>query len=418
MKVASAVTASLVVAVTSASKHSVEKCTKSVGEVLTAGASNDGAKACAKEAGITLGATTVSAEDVKKATHAASCKKWWHALVKDVNVIEPSCKFASLDGSGETESTADFSMKYKDFLALGQKAAAAAGKSAPAAVDPAALQTCLTSVTSIMTKAKTNKGAHACSKESGVPLDATTMSEADVKKAAGADACKTWWNHIVKSVQAVAPPCAFPNFDGSGSTLQTDAFKMQYQEFMEIGLKAARANGAITNATDKPVTTTAAAATGSSIEQCTASVGAILTTAQTNDGAKTCAKDAGLSLTATSVSAADIKKAAKTKSCKTWWHKVEADIKAVKPPCTFANIDGSGTTVSTDKFSMKYEAFLDLGAKMAAANGTTANAAAAKKDAPKKDASQSTPTTTAKKSNAVVTALSVSAMAAVVAMYV
>ncbi|KAF0715342.1 hypothetical protein AaE_011349, partial [Aphanomyces astaci] len=148
------------------------------------------------------------------------------------------------------------------------------------------------------------------------------------------------------------------------------------------------------------------------------SVSTILTLAVSNSGAKACSTETGIPLDATSISDETLAKALKAKSCKKWWGKIVTDIKAVKPACDFNSLDGSGTPVHTATFDLKYDEFLELGKKLAAAKSTAKTSA--KKDASKTVTTKAAttaaaPTTTAApvKSSAVMASLSVTAIAMV-----
>ncbi|RHY57463.1 hypothetical protein DYB28_008905 [Aphanomyces astaci] len=275
------------------------------------------------------------------------------------------------------------------------------------AASATSLEKCGAAVTGVLTAAATNTGSVECHKETGISASATTASDEDVTKAAASMACNTWWDGIVTDINAIDPACKFPQFGGSGRTVHTDKFRMKYKEFLHVSqqvMKKQAGNG-----------TGSSAATPVTLEQCGVSVSTILTLAVSNSGAKACSTETGIPLDATSISDETLAKALKAKSCKKWWGKIVTDIKAVKPACDFNSLDGSGTPVHTATFDLKYDEFLELGKKLAAAKSTAKTSA--KKDASKTVTTKAAttaaaPTTTAApvKSSAVMASLSVTAI--------
>ncbi|RHY33501.1 hypothetical protein DYB32_001614 [Aphanomyces invadans] len=223
-----------------ASASSLEKCGAVVTGVLTTAATNSDSVACHKETGISTSATTVSDEDVKKALASKACNTWWKGIVKEINSIEPACKFPLFDGSGKHVNTDKFHMKYTEFLHVTQKALRKAGNGTITAVaSPESLEQCGTTVSTILTESATNHGAKACSTETGIPLTATSISGEDLAKVLKAKTCREWWAKIVTDIKAVKPACDFHSLDGSGKALDTGSFSLKFEEFLELGKKLA-----------------------------------------------------------------------------------------------------------------------------------------------------------------------------------
>ncbi|KAG9412959.1 hypothetical protein AC1031_015978 [Aphanomyces cochlioides] len=239
MKTSVALVAAAVVAIASGAETSLDKCGKSVTSVLTAGTATDAAKTCFKDSGIDPKSTSISEADMAKAAGTASCKTWWDGLVKDIQKIKPQCEFPNFDGSGALVDTAKFNMPYDQFLKLSQKLVSSGAKHA----DPAPADKCGATVSDILTKATTNDGAKACSKETGIALDSTTVSKAVMAKARKSKTCRKWWDNIVKEIKATKPKCDFTNIDGSGKKINTAKFNMRYSQFLKLSAKTAQAQG-------------------------------------------------------------------------------------------------------------------------------------------------------------------------------
>ncbi|CAK4078501.1 unnamed protein product [Aphanomyces euteiches] len=247
MKISVTLIAAAVVAIASGAETSLDKCGKSVTSILTAGTATDAAKTCFKDSGIDPKSTSISEADMTKAAGTASCKTWWDGLVKDIQKIKPQCEFPNFDGSGALVDTAKFNMSYDQFLKLSQKLVSSGAKEAKQAkqadhTDAAPADTCGATVSGILTTAATNDRAKACSKETGIALDSTTVSRHVMSAARKSKTCRKWWDNIVKEIRATKPKCDFTNIDGSGKKINTAKFNMRYSQFLKLSAKNARAH--------------------------------------------------------------------------------------------------------------------------------------------------------------------------------
>ncbi|KAF0683313.1 hypothetical protein As57867_024552, partial [Aphanomyces stellatus] len=68
-----------------ADSTAIVACATTVDNILATAATNDGAKACAKEAGFSMDSTDMSDAAIKKYVDAKACQAWWTATVGSIN---------------------------------------------------------------------------------------------------------------------------------------------------------------------------------------------------------------------------------------------------------------------------------------------------------------------------------------------
>ncbi|KAF0709044.1 hypothetical protein As57867_006100, partial [Aphanomyces stellatus] len=130
---------------------------------------------------------------------------------------------------------------------------------------------------------------------------------------------------------------------------------------MKTTVVAAAALVALVSAATDPVVT------------CTNSVSSVIAAANTNDGAKACATESGLSPTAPDMSDAALKKFADAKACQAWWTATVGSINKIAPACDMMNVfdvAAPGTIVKTDKFNATMADYVaNIKAMVAASTG-------------------------------------------------
>ncbi|KAG9408649.1 hypothetical protein AC1031_020501 [Aphanomyces cochlioides] len=118
--------------------------------------------------------------------------------------------------------------------------------------------TCGLEVAQMFTDATTSPEALTCVKDSGISLAPNTKyTDADLAKVLAVPSCTTYWDGVIKKVNAVNPPSDFPNPKGDGTTLNSATFKWTFKDLFSLGA----ANSTTSGATDSPATTTAAPTT-------------------------------------------------------------------------------------------------------------------------------------------------------------
>ncbi|CAK4451868.1 unnamed protein product [Aphanomyces euteiches] len=118
--------------------------------------------------------------------------------------------------------------------------------------------TCGLEFAQIFTDATTSPEALTCAKDSGISLAPNTKyTDADLAKVLATPSCTTYWDGVDKKVNAVNPPCDFPNPKGDGTTLNSATFKWTFKDLFSLGA----ANSINSSATDGAATTTTAAPT-------------------------------------------------------------------------------------------------------------------------------------------------------------
>ncbi|CAK4663956.1 hypothetical protein LEN26_010029 [Aphanomyces euteiches] len=124
--------------------------------------------------------------------------------------------------------------------------------------------TCGLDVATIFLDAATSADAVACAKDTGISFAPNTKyTEADLKTVLATPSCVSYWDGVVKKVNAVKPACDFPSPLNDGSVLNTATFKWTLKDLFGLATSPSKNSTAGSNSTNSSATVIAAPTTTS-----------------------------------------------------------------------------------------------------------------------------------------------------------
>ncbi|KAG9408653.1 hypothetical protein AC1031_022130 [Aphanomyces cochlioides] len=110
--------------------------------------------------------------------------------------------------------------------------------------------TCGLDVATIFLDAATSADAVTCAKDTGISFAPNTKySEADLKTVLATPSCVSYWDGVVKKVNAVKPACDFPSPLNDGSVLNTATFKWTLKDLFGLATSPSKNSTAGSNST-------------------------------------------------------------------------------------------------------------------------------------------------------------------------